>query len=187
MKKATRSHLLKAGAAALLLAPALAFAHNYNYLEGGYVHRDQAGDEDGFRANGSFDVLSPVAVFGEYDDVGHFEQLSVGGLWHTPLTRNVDLDLGGSYEHYDYNHGGSDSGFGLRGGVRWMVPNTRLELDPGLRYVDLGHGHSDTSARLDGLYQLTAALDLQAAVQSGDDDRFEAGVRYNFGPRLTGR
>src|SRR3546814_14413710 len=76
MKKATQSQLLKAGIAAMFLVPSFAFAHNYNYLEGGYVHRDQPGDEDGFRVNGSFDVLSPVAIFGEYDDVDHFGQLS---------------------------------------------------------------------------------------------------------------
>jgi len=187
MKKATQSRLLKAGMAALLIAPTFAFAHNYNYLEGGYVHRDQAGTDDGFRVNGSFDVLSPIAVFGEYDDVGHFGQLSLGGLWHTPLTNTLDLNLGASYEHYDWRHGGDDSGFGLRGGVRWMVPNLPLELDPGVRYVNLGHGHDDTSARLGALYRLTDALDVQAAVQAGDDDRVEAGLRYNFGPRLTGR
>src|SRR3546814_697483 len=186
MKKATQSQLLKAGIAAMFLVPSFAFAHNYNYLEGGYVHRDQPGDEDGFRVNGSFDVLSPVAIFGEYDDVDHFGQLSLGGLWHTPLTNALDLNAGASYEHFDYRHG-DDSGFGLRAGLRWTVPNTRLELDPGIRYVNVGDDNDGTSARLGALYQLTDAFDVQGAVQAGDDDRFEVGVRYNFGPRMTGR
>lgn len=186
MKKATQNHLIKIGIAAMFLAPSFAFAHNYNYLEGGYLNRDQPGDDDGFRIAGSFDVLSPVAVFAEYNDVDHIDQLSIGGLWHMPLNNQLDLNLGGSYERFDYQHG-DDSGYGLRADLRWMMPNTRLELDPGIRYIDLGgHNGDATSARLGAQYQLTAALDLQAAVQAGDDDRLEAGVRYNFGPRMTG-
>jgi hypothetical protein len=188
MNKATRSQALKLGAAALLLAPGLALAHNYNYIEGGYLHRDQAGDEDGFRIAGSFDVLSPVAIFAEYGDVDQFSQLTIGGLWHTPLTRDLDLNLGASFEQFDHDNGGDDAGFGLRGGVRWAVPNTRLELNPELRYVNVDHDKADgVSARLGALYQLTSALDLEGGVQAGDDDRFDLGVRYNFGPRQTGR
>lgn len=185
MKKATQSQLLKAGIAAMFLVPSFAFAHNYNYVEGGYIHRDQGGTDDGFRVNGSFDVLSPVAIFGEFDHVGDFQQLSVGGLWHMPLNNTMDINAGGSYEHYDWD-GHDNSGFGLRADLRWMVPNTRLELDPGVRYVDLGNSQDGTSARLGALYAITNALDVQAAVQAGDDDRVEAGLRYNFGPRMTG-
>lgn len=188
MKTTIHSPLLRAALVSAILAPAAAFAHNYNYLEGGYLHRNQAGDEDGFRMNGSFDVLYPIAVFAEYDDVDDFDELSLGGLWHTPLTHTVDLNLGASYEHYGHDHGGGDSGYGLRGGVRWMVPDTALELDPELRYVDIAHDRGDgTSLRLGALYRLTTAFDVQAAVQGGDDDRVEAGLRYNFGPRMTGR
>jgi len=186
--KANRARAWKLGAAALLLAPGLALAHNYNYIEGGYLHRDQAGDEDGFRVGGSFDILSPIAIFGEYADVDRFSQLSIGGLWHTPLTRDIDLNLGASLEQIDHDHGGDDTGFGLRAGIRWAVPNTRLELNPEFRYVNIDDDHADgLSLRLGALYALTDRLDLAGGVQGGDDDRFDLGVRYNFGPRITGR
>ncbi|WP_028079856.1 porin [Solimonas soli] len=187
--KANRARAaLKLGVAVLLLAPGLALAHNYNYLEGGYLHRDQAGDEDGFRVAGSFDILSPIAVFAEYGDVDNFSQLSIGGLWHTPLTRDLDLNLGASLEQFDHDHGGDDTGFGLRAGLRWAVPNTRLELNPELRYVDIDNDKADgVSLRLGALYALTPALDLEGGVQGGEDDRFDVGLRYNFGPRLSGR
>lgn len=187
MTRKIRIPFREAGLAALLLVPALASAHSYNYLEGGYLHRDQPGDDSGFRVNGSFDVLSPIAVFAEYDDVDDFSQLSVGGLWHTPLNNAIDLNLGASLEHFDYEHGGDDTGFGLRGGVRWMIPNTRLELDPEIRYVDVDEPDDGTSVRLGALFRLSKALDLQGAIQGGDDDRYEVGLRYTFGPRMTGR
>ncbi|MFT4047588.1 MAG: hypothetical protein QM661_12960 [Solimonas sp.] len=184
MNQANRMHRWTLGAAALLLAPGLALAYDYNDLEGGYLHRDQAGDESGLRIGGSFDVLSPVAIFAEYDDVDEFSQLSVGGLYHTPLTRDIDLNLGVSIEQFDHDRGGDDTGFGLRGGIRWTVPNTRLELDPELRYVDIDHDKADgVSVRLGALYPLTGVLDLQGGVQTGQDDRFDLGVCYNFGPR----
>lgn len=186
MKKAIRSHLIKAGVATLLLAPAFAYAHDYNYIEGGFVHwDDQPGDDNGYRVKGSLDLLSPIAPFIEYNSIDDVHQLSLGGVFHTPLTQDLDLVLGGSYEHFDNDHGSDASGYGLRGGVRWTIPNTKLELDPQVRYIDVDHHNGDaTSFRVDALYALTPALDLQGAVQSGDDDRLEVGLRYSFGSKL---
>lgn len=175
-----------AAAAALMLVPALVQAHNYNYVEGGWVHRDQRGDEDGIRLLGSFDVARPVAIFAEYATVEDFDQLSAGALFHTPINNDFDLVLGASIEDVNYSDGGGDTGFGLRGGVRWVIPQTRLELNPELRYVDIDPEEL-VSVRVNALYQLNNAFDIQGAVQGGDDDRFELGVRYNFGPRVTGR
>ncbi|MGH8444299.1 MAG: hypothetical protein ACREVL_03480 [Solimonas sp.] len=183
MKTAVRHTLLKVGVAALLCAPAMAMAYDYSYLEGGYLHRDQGGDDDGFRVAGSFDVLSPIAIFAEYDGVDDYDLLSVGALYHTPINNALDLVLGASFESIDNGHD-DDTGFGLRGGVRWMVPRTRLELDPELRYVDYGHDDG-LSVRLGAVYPITGALALQGGVQAGDDDRFDIGVRYNFGPQRS--
>lgn len=176
---------LGAGLMALLGAPALAQAYDYNYLEGGYLNRDQPGDDSGLRVQGSFDIASPIAVFAEYADVDHYDQLSIGALYHTPLDRTLDLVLGASFETYDDGHD-DDSGFGLRGGLRWTLPQTRLELNPELRYVDYGHDDG-LSLRLGALYPLTPALALQGGVQAGDDDRFDIGVRYSFGPQRAYR
>ena len=175
----TRSLAMAAAAATLLSGPVL--AHNYNYLEGGYLNHDQPGDEDGFRMAGSFDVFTPVAIFAEYADVDYFSQLSVGALYHMNLQRGLDLNLGASFETVDVP-GSDESGFGLRAGLRWMVPNSKFELNPEIRHIEIDDFDS-TSLRLAALYPIANDWDLQAAVQAGDDDRFELGVRYNFGPR----
>ena len=172
---------LAAIAGVLLAGPALAQAHSYNYLEGGYLNRDQPGDEDGFRAAGMFDIASPIAIFGEYADVDYFSQASLGALYHTNLQRGLDLNFGASIEHIDVGDY-DDTGFGLRAGLRWILPNTKLELNPELRYVNVDDEDA-TSMHVGAVFPLAQAWDLAGAVQFGDDDRFELGVRYNFGPR----
>lgn len=171
---------LKTGVAALLLAPALASAYSYNYLEGGYLNRDQAGSDSGFRVAGAFDVFDPVALIAEFDHVDSFDQISVGALYHMPLQRGLDLNLGATFENFDYSHG-SDSGLGLRAGLRWQLPQTKLELNPELRYVSVGD-EDGMSLRVAALYPVAPKLKLQGSVQFGDDDRFDLGVRYEFGP-----
>ncbi len=175
----------KALFAATLLLPLSAFAHNYTYLEGGYLHRDYGPEDDsGFRIGGSGSVHDNVALIGEYTNVGDLDTISAGALFHTPLTNEIDLNLGATYEHVDAGPW-DDSGYGLRGGVRWQLIE-RFELNPEVRYVDIGPGN-DTSLRLAGLFAVTPELELQAALQGGDDDRVEIGARYNFGPRITGK
>lgn len=178
-----RSALMALTAACLPLAAA---AHNYTYLEGGFLHRD-FGDEDdsGFRIAGSADVAPPFALFGEYGDTGPLEQFSAGGLFHMPINNALDFTAGASVEHADAGPV-DDTGYGLRAGLRWQFAGTRLEVDPELRYVDV-FGDDGTSLRVAGLFAVAQNVDLQGAVQGGDDDRFELGLRYNFGPRLTGR
>jgi opacity protein-like surface antigen len=176
----------KALFAATLLLPLSAFAHNYNYIEGGYLNRDYGPEDDsGFRIAGSGNIHDNFALIGEYTDVGDLDTITAGLLFHTPLNNQVDLNLGATFEHADAGPW-DDSGYGLRGGVRWQLMD-RIELNPELRYVDIGGGSGDTSMRLAGLFAMTPEVDLQAALQGGDDDRFEVGVRYNFGPRMTGK
>lgn len=185
MKALTRTRLLIA-AGALAALPGLASAHNYTYLEGGYLNRDfGADDESGFRIAGSGAIAPHFALIGEYADTGDLEQISAGGLFHTALNNTVDFTLGATYEHIEFGPG-DDNGFGLRTGLRWQNADGRLELAPEIRYIDFGDD-DDTSLRVAGLYGLTNELDVVAAVQAaGDDDRLEAGLRYNFGPRHTG-
>lgn len=174
-----------AATAALLLLPLSAVAHNYTYVEGGFLNRDYGNNDDsGFRIAGSGSIANNFALIGEYSDVGDLDQLSAGGLFHTALTNDVDLNLGATFEHVDAGPV-DDSGYGLRAGLRWgLMP--RLEMSPEIRYTDV-FGSKDTSARLSGLFAFTPQLDLQAALQGGDDDRVEVGLRYNFGPRVTGQ
>jgi len=174
----------KAFAAAALLLPLSAVAHNYTFVEGGYLNRDYGNNDDsGFRIAGSGSIADNFALIGEYSDVGDLDQITAGALFHTPLSNVIDLNLGATFENIDAGPV-DDSGYGLRAGLRWQVM-PRLEMNPEVRYTDV-FDSTDTSVRLTGLFAFTPALDFQAALQGGDDDRVEVGMRYNFGPRVTG-
>jgi hypothetical protein len=167
--------------AALLLLPAAVQAHDYTYLEGGFLNRDNGrADDSGLRIAGSADVAPQVALIGEYADTGDFEQFSAGAIFHAPIQRDLDWFAGATIEFADAGPV-DDTGFGLRGGVRWRFAKA-FELSPEIRHVEL-FDSGDTSLRLAGLFRVAPQLDVQAALQGGDDDRFEAGVRYSFNVR----
>jgi len=176
-----------AAVAALAALPTLAAAHNYSYLEGGYVNRDNYGtnddNENGFRIGGSGDVHSNVALIGEYGSTGDIDQISAGAQFHAPINPMLDFTAGATAEHVDIDSA-DDTGYGLRSGVRWQTADGRFELWPEVRYIDVFDDDA-TSARLGGAVAVNNALDVTAAAQGGDDDRYEVGLRYNFGPRLT--
>lgn len=162
------------------LAPTLVAAHNYTYIEGGFVDLDNEHyDDSGLRIAGSADIAPPIALIGEYADVDRWEQLSAGALFHKPLNRDLDLNLGATLEQLDLGHA-DDTGYGLRAGLRWRPPTlSGLEFAPEVRYLDVFE-EEFASLRIGALFRLAPALDLQGAVQGGDDDRVEVGLRYNF-------
>lgn len=166
-------------AAALVSLPLTASAFDYTYVEGGFfTHDDEHDDDSGFRIAGSAGLLKSAALFGEFQDTGDdFNQLSVGGLFHASLLPMLDLTLGGSVERVDAGRR-EDTGFGLRGGVRWTVLPL-LELDPEVRFVDV-FDDGETSVRLGALFRVLPHLDVQGAAQAGDDDRLEIGARFSF-------
>lgn len=70
-------------------------------------------------------------------------------------------------------------GVGLRGGVRWKMFRD-FEIDPELRWVN---AYEDvTSFRVNALYLVGPHFHVEGAVQLGDDERLELGLRYEFGP-----
>lgn len=171
-----RTIALAAGTA--LALPLAAHAHNYTYVEGGYVSLDNdAEDDSGFRIAGLGAIAPSFALIGEYVDTGDFEQLSAGAVFHQPIDRSLDWFAGATLEMVDVP-GDDDTGFGLRGGLRWSFAKA-FELIPEIRHVDV-FDEGFTSLRLAGLFRVAPRLDIQAALQGGDDDRFEAGLRYNF-------
>jgi hypothetical protein len=180
MKLAHKLQLLSLTAAVLL--PTAAAALDYRYLDGGFVDRD-ASTGLGVRMAGSAALTPPLALFGEVVDDDQFTQVSAGALFHAPIGTQLDFNAGGSVEIVDTG-AGDDTGLGARMGLRWMVPDTRgLELSPEVRHVVFDS--SITSVRANALYPLTRSLLMQGALQGGDDDRIEIGVRYNFGPAAS--
>lgn len=168
-------------AATGLLLPGLSTASEYVFVDGGVVDRD-ASTGIGVRMAGSAALTSPIALFGEVVDDDTYSQLSAGALFHTRIASNVDFNAGGSLEMVD-NGATDDTGLGARMGVRWLVPQARgLELGPEVRHVRV-FNQDIVSVRGNALFPLTRNLLMQGAVQGGDDDRVEVGMRYNFGPR----
>lgn len=161
-----------------------AAAADYRYLDGGVVDRE--GSDTGLRMAGSGDVTPPLAVFGEVVDAGQYEQLSAGLMFHTPFGRGVDFNAGASLEAVDTGSQ-DDTGLGARAGIRWLVPEARgLELSPEIRHV-MVFNDVITSLRASALFPVTQQFQMLGALQSGDDDRVELGMRYNFGASTRSR
>lgn len=176
----TRKHSVAFALSTLLALPAITAAHDYTYVEGGFVSRDnRRTDDSGFRIAASGAIADPVALIGEYVDTGDYEQFSGGAVFHAPIERDLHWFAGATIEQVDTGRA-DDTGFGLRGGLRWRFARV-FELSPEIRHVDV-FDRDETSLRLAGWFRFAPGLDLQAALQAGDDDRIEAGLRYNFAP-----
>ncbi len=175
-----RSRKTLVAAIAALALPGAALAHSYTYVEGGFVDRDNDFvDDSGFRIAGSGQIARQFALIGEYADTDRFEQLSVGGQFFGPINAEMDWTAGATIEFADVGFD-DDTGYGLRGGLRWRFARA-FELHPEIRHYDV-FDNGETSLRVAGLFDIDPNLSIQAALQGGDDDRFEAGIRYSFAP-----
>lgn len=166
--------------ACLLLAAALplgaAHAHNYSYIEGGYIERE---DNGGLRLAASLALDPRLAAFGEISDTDPVQTLSAGLMLHQPVNPQVDWTAGLSLETVDVGRR-DDTGLGVRAGLRWRVPASPLvELNPEIRHRDV-FDRGQTSLRVAALLALSAPWQLQIALQGGDEDSLSAGVRYHF-------
>lgn len=165
----------------LLSVPAL--SHNYTFLDGAVMSRDDGREDDaGLRIAGTGDLVPHLAAIGQVVSTGEFDQLSAGAMFHTPISTAMDVTLGGTLEFVDDGRR-DDTGLGARAGVRWQAIPARFELNPEILHVNV-FDDIQSSLRVAGLYYLDRRLDLHGALQGGDEDRFEMGLRYNFGPRL---
>jgi len=161
-----------------------AAAADYRYMDGGVVDRD--GSDMGLRMAGSGELTPPLAAFGEVIDAGQYEQLSAGLMFHTPFDTRVDFFAGASLEAVDAGNQ-DDTGYGARAGLRWSVPETRgLELSPEVRHLVV-FNDVITSFRAGALYPVAPRFNLLGALQAGDDDRVELGMRYSFGTPSNAR
>lgn len=161
-------------------APGIAgAAASYNYVEGGFLFRDSYGNDDaGGRVAALFSITQPLALYGEFSSNDDLDQFSVGAIFHQPINSELDWFAGGGLEYVDVGPF-DDFGYGLRGGLRW-TPLKAFEVTPEIRYFD-AVGDGQVSFRVGGTYAFSPPFALTGAVQGGDDDRVEIGVRWNFG------
>ena len=166
-------------ALALASVSGIASAASYNYLEGGFLFRDTYGNDDaGGRVAGMFNVAKPVAIYGEFSSNDNLDQFSAGAIVHQAINGELDWFAGGGLEYVDVGPF-DDVGFGMRGGLRW-TPLKAFEVTPEIRYFNV-NDDGLLSFRVGGAYAFSPPFALTAALQGGDDDRVEVGLRWNFG------
>ncbi|MCB1836543.1 MAG: hypothetical protein KDH99_02895 [Alcanivoracaceae bacterium] len=167
---------------------------SYNYVQGGFEHRDwdNSLDIDGLDGkiswaldehlflrgglqffDGDVDVPGPG---GNVDADGW--QLSAGMGFHTPLKTGLDLVLTGDIVHIDVDNGGDETGYEITGGVRHET-TAQVELTGGAYLQDIED--SDFGVFGGALYHVSQAVDVGAEVRFGDDlTQFGLFGRYNF-------
>ena len=156
-----------------LAAPAVAAELDYNFIEIGYqtVEIDDVlpgldVDGDGFGIRGIVEVADQwyiVAAYRSVDfDLGRDrDTLQLGGGYHVAISDRADLFADLSYLRDEASANGfaseSDSGLGMRVGVRGMVSD-RVELEGSLGYKDFGGNNDGTTFSVGALYEFTPVV-----------------------------
>lgn len=166
---------------------------NYTNFEIGYVDADLDSsfaniDGDGFGLSGSYEIQDNLFVFGQLDELSYDADIDattyeIGlGLAHA---FNEDLDFVGSISYVDaeFDVGPvkvGDDGFALGAGIRSRVAAS-VEVDAGLRFVDLDQSGSDTGLRLSGRYYFTPSMAASLGADLNDGaDTMRLGFRAEF-------
>ena len=179
--RVTLRTLLVLTVVALVFGAAQAQTVSWKYAEAGYtsLNPDGATSQDGPYIGGTweFGKETKFHVFGEYGDLGDFDQWSVGGGWHGLLGERADVVAEAAYvDIYDVD------GFRISGGLRWMLLK-RLELNGWVSYSDMDTV-DQTSIKIGGIFDFTKRFGVGGSYDWGDDwDTTRAFVRFNFGAR----
>lgn len=172
-------------------AGAQGFDYNFITLQYSQVDFDDVNvDGDGISLGGSFALTQNYHVFGEYTmadlDFGiDADTLSLGFGYNRPLTEAVDFVGSVSYEFIELDAPAvssvDDTGFGLGLGLRF-APNEQMELDAGIKYVDMSDSDSSTGFGAGFQYFFTEAFTLGLSASWDDDvSAYGIGGRFYFG------
>jgi hypothetical protein len=170
------------GAPAVLAKSAI----NYNYVGIQYFNQDLDDahcDQDGLDLNGSFAINREFFVRGSYADAdGNHgcgsESLNLGVGYRWAFRGNADFYAVVGFDDISPDHGESDSGLVLAGGVRTFLTN---ELEGKLELAHHTVYDGDNEIRGGLVYFFDANLALTGDVSLGSDQTsFGVGIRYNF-------
>lgn len=174
-------------------ATASADGFDYNYLSLGYgtIEFDDIDvDGDGFGIGGSYAINPSYHVFAGYDSADlDFDidatTFDAGIGYNTGLSPTVDLVARLSYEYVELDAPAvsdvDDNGFGLGLGLRFAA-SEQLELNAGIKHVDLSDSGSDTGFEAGGLYNFTDAFSMGLGGSWGDDtSAYTLSGRFYFG------
>jgi hypothetical protein len=163
----------------------------YTYIEGGYQRVDVdgfSGNGDGGFLGGSVQVhdaafLSATIDYADFGGGVDVRSLELAGGVRYALTRDFDavLQLGYIDARVDTRFGDfNDDGFFVSGGGRWMLTE-RVELNGGLKYVDLDESGDDWVVTIGGLVDVGRNFALLAGLDFNDDANVMSfGLRYYF-------
>lgn len=177
---------------ATISAPALAENKlSYSFVEAQYIDTeidDFNVDGDGLGLVGSVALGEHFFIGAGYADLDYdrgidSQQRSVFVGAHTPINSSTDLvgSIGYTDVNLDSRFGSADvDGYTLGLGVRSMVLED-LELNAGVKYVDLDEDGDNTSFSLGGRYYVADNLSLGASAQFDSDVTTWVGsLRFNF-------
>ena len=145
-------------------------------------------DGDGFEIAGSYEVSDKIFVFGRWQDQDldfgiDGRKLEFGGGLHLPINDRLDFVATLSYLDLEAELGNlsaDDDGLALGAGVRGRVSDS-VQVDLGLKLIDLDDSGSDTGITLGGRYYFTDRLAVAAGAEFTDDiDTFSVGFRAEF-------
>lgn len=178
----------------LLLAatPLAAIADDMSYstVDLSYIETDiddVDSKADGFAVRGSAGFAEHYFVFAEYvpqsvADID-IDSIAVGFGGHYGLADNLDLVGKLGWFQVDLSGpgiDGDDDGYLAEAGLRGRVAGS-VELEGGMRYLDLSDGGDDTSFYAAGRYHFNAMWAVGAEYRSGSDSSsWLAGVRISF-------
>lgn len=163
----------------------------YTYLEGGYLRADLDSPNvngDGLFLGGSVLVAESLILSADYDYLDFSRGIDVRSLElglgvPLPVAPGLDIVLRAGYidAELDTRFGDfNDDGFFAGGLARWMV-SPQVELNGGLKYVDLDESGDDVVFSVGGLVNVRPDLAVLAGFEFADDsDLLSIGFRYYF-------
>ena len=175
--------MLRSTLAILLLtlsASASAEDFDYTFLSAGYgiVNFDAINaDGDGFILGGSYEINSDFHVFFDYQSAGldfgvDATTFDAGFGYRRGLSPQVDFVAGLSYEYIEIDAGAGasadDNGLGFGLGLRFAASDV-LELNAGIKLIDLNNSGNDTEFSIAALYDINHQFSVGVSGAWTDD------------------
>ncbi len=180
---------------AVSTTPVLAAEFNYNYVEAGWIqskiNSPESATADGAGVSGSAALGANAHAYADYGYEGfdhglRIQTYEIGGGFNRTVGTGLDLLGQASYVRDEIT--GTVNGSNLTGNG-WSVSMLlryrlidHLEVDGGVKYIDVSEAGSATRLAINAVYSLTKSLYAVAGVDLGNGGHTaHVGFRYGFG------
>jgi hypothetical protein len=175
-----RFSVLPVFCAAALFCGSLSAEPNYNFAQVHYGHGSD-GIDGGLGIAGSFRVHPNAYVFGEFSSYDNLDRVVLGGAWTTALDRVSSIDVGASWQMWDYGPVDSDD-FEIFAGYRNRVTQ-QMTLRGQVSFYNRDLGDNDLVLAGGGIFDINNEISAFADLEyftDGSFSIFRVGLRYNF-------